>query len=129
MKTIISKRFYEKEIPISAYIELTKPSILNMVLVTTTLGFFLEGRGIHSFSRLFFTLLGVAFACAGASALNHYLERDADSKMKRTQKRPIPMGIISPSTAMSFGLILVLSGVFILCWKTWRRKEYMISES
>ena len=106
-----------KTFPIAAYIELTKPNILTMVLVTTTIGFFLGGHGLHSLSLLFFTLLGAALTCAGASALNHYLERDADSKMKRTQNRPIPKGIISPSNAMSYGIVLVLFGIFILCWK------------
>ena len=102
---------------LAAYLELTKPRILTLVLITTTLGFFLGGNGIHSVLRLFTLLLGVAFVCAGASTLNHYLERDADSKMIRTRHRPIPAGVISPSNALIYGIILVLSGVLILCWR------------
>ena len=97
-----------------AYIELTKPRILQLVLVTTTIGFFLGGQGIHSFTILFLTLLGAGLTCAGAAALNHYLERDVDALMARTKNRPLPKGIISPSNALSFGVILILSGVIIL---------------
>jgi len=99
-----------------AYLELTKPRILTLVLITTTLGFFLSGDGITSLSQLLILLVGAAFVCAGSSTLNHYLEREADSKMFRTCHRPIPSGIISPSRALSFGIVLVLSGVLILCW-------------
>lgn len=102
---------------LSAYLELTKPRILTMVLVTTTLGFFLGGRGIHSTPALLFLLLGVALVCAGSAALNHYLERDVDSKMARTRHRPLPTGIIQPADALGFGIILILGGVFILWCK------------
>ena len=97
-----------------AYIELTKPRILSLVLVTTALGFFLGGKGIHSFSKLFFTLLGAGLVCCGASALNQYLERGPDGKMNRTKNRPIPKGIIPANNAMLFGIILILIGIFIL---------------
>jgi len=102
------------KIPFAAYIELTKPRISTLVLVTTALGFFLGGKGIASWPLFFTTLFGAGLTCAGASALNHYLERDADSKMKRTQNRPLPRGIISPSNALSFGIILTLAGVILL---------------
>ena len=99
---------------INAYIELTKPRILSLVLITTALGFFLGGKGIHSFLKLFITLLGAGAVCAGASALNQYLERDSDSKMTRTKNRPIPQGIIPANDAMIFGIILILLGTFLL---------------
>ena len=105
---------------LSAYIELTKPRILTLILVTTAIGFFLGGHGIHSFqsfSKLLLTLLGAACTCAGASALNHYLERDVDGKMDRTRLRPIPMGVIKPTSAMLYGIVLILFGVIELCWK------------
>ena len=98
----------------SAYLELTKPRILSLVLVTTAIGFFLGGKGIHSFSRLIITLLGAGLVCAGASALNQYLERDSDKKMLRTKNRPIPTGIISPNNAMLFGITLLLLGILLL---------------
>ena len=67
---------------LSAYIELTKPRILTMVLVTATLGFFMGGVGFHGFAAwdgLLSLLVGVAMTSAGSGALNHYLERDADA--------------------------------------------------
>ena len=104
----------KNKFPLSAYIELTKPRILGLVLVTTAIGFFLGGKGISSFPKLFVTLVGAGLVCAGASALNQYLERDADSKMDRTKNRPIPTGVIPANNAMLFGIILVLFGILIL---------------
>ena len=98
----------------SAYLELTKPRITMLVLVTTALGFYLGGEGIHSWSLFLFLLLGAGLVCAGSSALNHYLEREFDSKMLRTRNRPIPSGIISPNDALTFGIILILAGLVIL---------------
>jgi protoheme IX farnesyltransferase len=96
------------------YLELTKPRILVMVLVTTTLGFLL-GSGWHgSFAVLVLTLLGVGGATGGAAALNNYLERDFDAKMARTRRRALPAGLIEPSRALSFGVALVLAGVLLL---------------
>ena len=100
-----------------SYTELTKPSILYLVLVTTVLGFYFAEGGIHHLLLLCWTLLGAALTCAGASALNQYLERDVDALMQRTKKRPIPMGVITAARALSFGIVLILSGVTILCWK------------
>lgn len=102
---------------LNAYLELTKPRILTLVLITTGIGFFLGGRGIHGWALLAPTLAGAALVCAGASALNHYLERDVDCLMLRTQNRPIPSGIISPAHALNFGIILVLVGISILASK------------
>lgn len=102
---------------VSAYISLCKPRIVTLVLVTHALGFFLGGKGIVSYETLFYTLLGTGLACAGAGVLNCYLERDVDALMKRTMKRPIPSGIISPLDALTFGVFLVLFGTVFLVWQ------------
>lgn len=102
---------------LKAYLELTKPSILTLVLVTTTLGFYLGGHGIKSWILLIYLLLGAALVCAGSGVLNHYLERDIDCKMNRTKNRPIPSGLVSPANALAFGLILILIGLSILSIK------------
>lgn len=99
---------------LEAYLELTKPRILTLVLITMSLGFYLGGKGIHPFSTLIFLLLGAGLVCAGSSALNHYLEWESDAQMTRTKNRPIPLGIITPVQALNFGIILVLSGLIIL---------------
>lgn len=99
---------------ISAYVELTKPRILGLVLITATLGFYLGGDGISSWERLAYLWIGCGCVGAGSSALNHYLEREFDSKMLRTCRRPIPSGKISPAHALNFGIVLTLLGVVIL---------------
>ena len=98
------------------YLELTKPRILFMVLVTTTFGFLLGGGSRDSVALLFFTLLGVGGATGGAAVLNNYLERDFDAKMVRTRRRALPAGLIEPFRALMFGVSLVLLGVLILVW-------------
>lgn len=97
-----------------AYIDLLKLNIMSLVLVSSILGYYLGGNGIDSFSRLLITLFGTTLTAGGAGALNHYLERDADSLMERTKNRPIPKGIIQPGNALMFGILLVLVGTVIL---------------
>lgn len=99
---------------ISAYLELTKPRIVTLVLVTSAFGFFWGGQGIHAMDRFIALLIGVALACGGSGALNQYLEREFDAQMLRTRNRPIPAGIISPVHALNFGVLLTLIGTFIL---------------
>lgn len=102
---------------ILGYLELAKPRILSLVLVTTALGFFLGGEGIPSWSLLLTLLTGSGLVCAGSSMLNHYLERDSDRLMVRTRNRPLPRGLIPGTNAMLLGIALILAGVFLLCWR------------
>ena len=99
---------------ISAYFELTKPRIVSLVMVTSALGFYLGGQGIHDVARFIALLAGVALTCGGSSALNQYLEREFDAKMLRTRNRPIPSGVIPPAHALNFGIALTLLGIFVL---------------
>ena len=101
---------------LSSYIELTKPRILSMVLVTTTIGYFLAAKGIHPLGTLFLTLFCVGCSTGGSAALNNYLEREVDGKMVRTRDRALPAGLIQPANALAFGISLVLLGLFILIW-------------
>jgi heme o synthase len=101
---------------LAAYIELAKPRILSMVLVTTTIGYFLAAKGIHPLTTLLLTLLGVGCATGGSAALNNYLERDVDGKMVRTRDRALPAGIIQPTSALAFGISLVMLGLLVLVW-------------
>jgi len=99
---------------IHLYFELTKPRIFTMVLVTTTLGFFLGNRGVHPLPVFFATLLGVGCATGGAAMLNNYLDRNPDAKMNRTRGRALPAGLIDPTGALMGGVCLVLIGVLEL---------------
>jgi protoheme IX farnesyltransferase len=110
------ERIYDvvSAIPLSAYLEMTKPRIAALVLVTAALGFFLGGKGVHSPLLLLYFLLGTAAVVGGSGVLNHVLERDVDRLMERTRNRPLPAGLIRPAVAMSFGLSLVLGGIVLL---------------
>ena len=102
---------------INSYIDLMKPSILIMVLITTILGFYLGSDGNIVWINLIWMLTGTTFSAGGASVLNQYLERDQDKIMSRTCDRPIPLGIISPYNALVFGIITVIIGTSILVVK------------
>jgi heme o synthase len=89
------------------YVALCKPRIMVLLLVTATGGMFVGARGVPSLSGLAVVLAGGALACAGASALNHYLDRDIDALMGgRTASRPIVAGRIAAPRALEFGLVL-----------------------
>jgi heme o synthase len=97
---------------LSAYIELTKPRITLMVVLTALVGYFMGSKaGGFSLVHLFHTLLGTAMVAGGASVLNQVVEREADARMVRTQRRAIPCGRISPEQGLFFGSILGLGGI------------------
>ncbi|MCH7760235.1 protoheme IX farnesyltransferase [candidate division TA06 bacterium] len=98
----------------SVYLELTKPRITLLVLITTLAGFYLGSLGSLNLLLLLHTLIGTALTAGGASALNMVLERDVDSRMRRTKNRPIPSGRLQCEEALLFGIILSASGIFYL---------------
>ncbi|HTH71168.1 MAG TPA: heme o synthase, partial [Candidatus Saccharimonadales bacterium] len=87
-------------------IALTKPAIMSLLLVTALGGMFLAAGGVPPFHLVLATMIGGAFASGGASALNHYFDRDIDERMRRTARRPLPGHRVSPRTAIAFGVIL-----------------------
>ena len=97
------------------WLELTKPEISFLVGISTVAGFMLGGTGGVAWGTLGWAVLGVTLASAGGCALNHYLERDLDTRMKRTASRPLPAGRIDPARAAWFGTALVAAGVGLLC--------------
>ncbi len=100
---------------VADFLELTKPRITALVLVTAAVGHAVGG-GAAPFSAAAFLLFmaGTALLCGGASALNQYLERDADARMVRTSRRPLPAGRVSPNEALAFGLVLSAVGLVLL---------------
>lgn len=97
---------------IGDYLQLTKPRITFLVILTTFIGFILGSAGPIDYLLLFHTIFGTALVAAGASALNMVLEWDVDARMRRTENRPIPTGRISIIQALSFGS--VISGVGLI---------------
>src|SRR5712691_8398345 len=96
------------------YIELTKPRVVVMILVTTLVGFYLGSQGVPDYLCLVYTLIGTALAAGGTLALNQVIEREADAKMHRTRLRPLPDGRIHPLDALVFGALLTLGGLVYL---------------
>jgi protoheme IX farnesyltransferase len=96
---------------VADYVELAKPRIVLMVLVTAFVGFYLGSESVPDYPKLVQMLLGTALAAAGTLALNQFLERDTDAKMERTRHRPLPDGRLQPREALWFGLLLVLAGL------------------
>ena len=89
------------------YVALTKPRIMSLLLITGAAGMFVGAQGVPSLSLFAATMAGLALACGGASALNHVLDADIDRLMgKRTEKRPVAAGRITPAHALEFGLTL-----------------------
>lgn len=101
----------------SDFLELTKPRVVLMILVTTSVGFYLGSALILDYLRLVETLLGTALAAGGTLTLNQYLERDSDGLMERTRRRPLPDGRIQPGEALAFGVALVTLGLALLVWR------------
>ena len=89
------------------YVTLTKPRIMSLLLVTGAAGMFVGAGGVPDFQLFAATMVGLALACGGASALNHVLDADIDRLMgKRTEKRPVAAGRVTPAHALEFGLTL-----------------------
>ena len=99
---------------VADFVELTKPRITGLVVLTTWAGYFLAAPDAAGVFRLLHTLLGTALVCAGTGALNQVQERDADARMRRTQNRPIPAGRMQPGTALAFAVIVALAGLLEL---------------
>jgi protoheme IX farnesyltransferase len=99
------------------YLELTKPRIIVLLLITALGGMFLAAEGAPDVSLVLLVLSGGALAAGGANALNHYLDRDLDGLMKRTRDRPVAVGRIQPREALIFGTALnVLAFVILSTW-------------
>jgi protoheme IX farnesyltransferase len=97
-----------------AYLALTKPRIIELLLVTTLPAMFVAAGGAPNPWTAFATMLGGALAAGGANTINCYLDRDIDAIMRRTRGRPLPSGQIAPERALAFGLSLsVISFVFL----------------
>ncbi|MBI5711153.1 MAG: protoheme IX farnesyltransferase [Candidatus Eisenbacteria bacterium] len=88
------------------YLELTKPRITFLVILTGVPALLLAARGFPPPALFWGTLLGTALAAASASSFNHYCDRDLDALMRRTAGRPLPSGLLPPAHALGLGFLL-----------------------
>ena len=101
-----------------AYVQLTKPRIVLLLLFTTITAMVIAANGVPTLALILPTIIGGALSAAGASAINQYVDRDMDAHMSRTAQRPIPSGRIAPLNALMFGLALIVASVLILGFGT-----------
>jgi heme o synthase len=99
---------------LSAYVQLTKPKVMSLLLATTACAMVIAARGMPPLNVLLATLLGGGLMAGGAGAINHYVDRDIDPLMGRTAWRPIPSGVIAPRDALWFGITLAVLATLVL---------------
>src|SRR3989442_14829807 len=93
------------------YADLFKARLTFLVLLTTLVGFYIGFRGRVDYLLMLHTLLGTALVAGGAAALNQWLEREYDAKMRRTQGRPLPCGRLQPQTGLRVGASAAAGGL------------------
>ncbi|MEE9270212.1 MAG: heme o synthase, partial [Candidatus Krumholzibacteria bacterium] len=99
---------------IQDYMQLTKPRIVLMILLTTMAGFYLGTHQSMDLLLLFHTLLGTALAVGSSNVLNQVMEREADGRMRRTRNRPLPAGRMDPREALTSGIGMAVVGFLYL---------------
>ncbi|NJP75418.1 protoheme IX farnesyltransferase, partial [Streptomyces sp. C1-2] len=93
---------------VKAFVALTKPRIIELLLITTVPVMFLAQQGVPDLGLVLLTCLGGYLSAGGANALNMYIDRDIDALMERTSKRPLVTGIVRPWECLVFGIGLAV---------------------
>src|SRR5437660_6847561 len=99
---------------LAAYIELTKPRITFLIVLTAAAGFCLGSRGAVDYVIFAHAMLGIALLSSGIGTLNQFMERDLDALMRRTADRPLPSGRLFPFEALWFGVLLTTTAELYL---------------
>jgi protoheme IX farnesyltransferase len=97
-----------------AYIELTKPRLVSLVLWSVSVGYLMAVPHKIDFLDFLRTIFSVALVAAGSLVLNEWVERDYDALMKRTEKRPLPAGLVRPKHALVWGVLISILGLVLL---------------
>jgi protoheme IX farnesyltransferase len=102
---------------VAAYVGLTKPRVIELLLLTTVPVMFFAARGVPELGLVAATVVGGAFSAGSASVFNCVYDRDIDEQMRRTRRRALPRHLVSPRAALTFGVVLaVLSTVVLALW-------------
>lgn len=105
---------------VKAYVALTKPRIIELLLVTTAPAMFLAAGGVPNLALVFWTLVGGTLAAGSANTFNCVLDRDIDEKMRRTRRRPMPRHQVAPLSGTIFGIVLgILATVVFAVFVNW----------
>ena len=100
---------------VRAFVALTKPRIIELLLVTTVPTMIVAERGLPSIWLMVATVIGGTLAAGGANAINMYVDRDIDALMERTKDRPLVTGVVTPRAAITFAL-LIEALAFVWLW-------------
>jgi len=95
---------------VAAYVELTKPRITSLIVLTSAAGFCLGSPGPLNYVLLLHAMIGIALLSSGIGTLNQFIERDLDGLMRRTVERPLPSKRLLPAEALWFGVLLTAGG-------------------
>jgi protoheme IX farnesyltransferase len=102
---------------VAAYVGLTKPRVIELLLLTTVPVMFFAAQGVPSLGLVAATVVGGTFSAGSASVFNCVYDRDIDEQMRRTRRRALPRHLVSPRAALVFGFVLAaLSTVVLLAW-------------
>jgi len=93
---------------VAAFVELTKPRITFLIVLTSAAGFCLGSKAQVDYTALFNALFGIALLSSGIATLNQFMERGLDARMRRTLARPLPAGKLTPAQALWFGVALTV---------------------
>jgi len=96
------------------YLELTKPKVVALMMVTTLVGMLLASPGMVPWQVLLYGNLGIALCAASAAAINHLVDSQVDSLMRRTENRPVARGRVNRASASTFALLLGVTGALLL---------------
>jgi protoheme IX farnesyltransferase len=107
-------RLHSARAIVASYVALTKPRIIELLLITTVPAMVLADRGIPSWWLIVATLVGGTLSAGGANAINQFIDRDIDEIMRRTRRRPLPRHAIQPRRALAFGIALGAAGFAFL---------------
>ncbi|MGH2567819.1 MAG: UbiA family prenyltransferase, partial [Bacteroidota bacterium] len=102
------------KIRLLSFIELMKPELTGLSVLTTLCGFYLGSTGIFDLVRFVWVALGTTLVGGGLGALNQFFERHYDTMMRRTERRPLPSGRLLPDEAFWFGVAILIVGIGIL---------------
>jgi len=102
---------------IGAYVALTKPRIIELLLVTTVPTMVVAERGLPSIWLMVATVIGGTLAAGGANAINMYVDRDIDAVMDRTRNRPLVTGAVTPRSALIFAISIEIAAFAWLWWQ------------
>lgn len=99
------------------YLELTKPRVVALMILTSVIGMLLATSGLPSWSVLIYGNMGIAFLAGAAAVVNHVVDQKIDTVMARTRKRPVATGKISSLEAITFAAVLACVGMAVLMWQ------------